>query len=114
MKRYVLFSCLAALLVGCGGEKAPAAKKGSGMAPEEIAVAGKGMVESLGCLNCHRLAGQGRGRKELDHAGKNDAAWHLAHLKDPMSKSPGSKMPSFSTLGEEKLGILSEYLASLK
>lgn len=40
--------------------------------------------------------------------------WHIAHLKDPQSVSPGSIMPSFAHLPEDELEALAAYLLTLK
>ncbi len=41
------------------------------------------------------------------------AAWHIQHLKDPRSVSPGSIMPSFSYLSDQQLEAVTAYLLSL-
>lgn len=43
-----------------------------------------------------------------------NAAWHLAHLKDPRALVKGSLMPSFAYLSDEDLNALVEYLLALR
>jgi cytochrome c553 len=102
-------------------EKAPepSAAKSKGPADElngaDLALAGKSMYDTFPCKNCHELGGQGgHVGPKLDHVGDHDAAWQLAHLKDPKSKSPRSRMPSFANQPKEKLELLAKWLASLK
>ncbi len=40
--------------------------------------------------------------------------WHIAHLIDPRSTTPGSIMPSYAHLPPEELDALAEYLLSLR
>jgi cbb3-type cytochrome c oxidase subunit II len=40
--------------------------------------------------------------------------WHITHLKDPQTTSPGSMMPSFAHLPEAELEALAAYLLTLK
>lgn len=48
-----------------------------------------------------------------NEGGKLPDAWHIGHLKDPRSYTPGSIMPSFSYLPDEDLENLVAYLQSL-
>jgi cbb3-type cytochrome oxidase cytochrome c subunit/cytochrome c553 len=41
------------------------------------------------------------------------AAWHIQHLKDPRSVSPGSIMPSYSYLSDQQIEAVTAYLLSL-
>lgn len=40
--------------------------------------------------------------------------WHIAHLKDPRSTTPGSVMPSYAHLPDDELDALAEYLVNLR
>ncbi|HEY8348003.1 MAG TPA: cbb3-type cytochrome c oxidase subunit II [Symbiobacteriaceae bacterium] len=40
--------------------------------------------------------------------------WHIAHLKDPRSTTPGSVMPSYAHLPASELDALAEYLLTLR
>jgi cbb3-type cytochrome oxidase cytochrome c subunit len=43
-----------------------------------------------------------------------DAAWQIAHLKNPPSESPGSAMPPFAGLPTKTLSALAAYLVTRK
>jgi cbb3-type cytochrome oxidase cytochrome c subunit len=43
-----------------------------------------------------------------------DAAWHVAHLKNPGSVVPKSAMPPYPGLSEDDLKSLAAYLVTLK
>ena len=104
------------LISGCAENKgAPAATAASA----DDVTAGKAVYASANCANCHALNGQG-GRRgpELTHAAAeagHDAAWFAAFVKDPKSKNPGSRMPSFGgRISDADLAKLGTYLATLK
>jgi len=40
--------------------------------------------------------------------------WHILHLRDPQTTSPGSLMPSFAHLPEAELEALAAYMLTLK
>ncbi len=75
---------------------------------------GEALFTKHGCMNCHRYQGKGSPTPgpELDRAGRYDADWHLAHLRDPRSKSPDSDMPSYAHLPDADLEALAAWLAS--
>ncbi|MDF2440475.1 MAG: hypothetical protein JWN98_1459 [Abditibacteriota bacterium] len=71
--------------------------------------------EDHGCLDCHKFNGEGRAKgPDLTFAGRlhGDIEWQIAHLKDPASKVPGSKMPAYDDMSEPDLRALSTFLAS--
>ena len=73
--------------------------------------------DDLGCLGCHKMNGKGgRSGPDLTHAGRlnADIEWQIAHLKNPESKTPGSKMPAYNDLPENDLRALATYMASLQ
>ena len=73
--------------------------------------------EANGCLDCHAMDGQGRAKNgDLTHIGSKpyDVEWHIAHLKDPKSKVPGSKMPAYDDLPADELRALAVYMVSKK
>jgi cytochrome c2 len=85
----------------------------------QLIAAGEGLFrsEDLACLSCHKLNGTGgRGGPELAGVGSRrpDVEWQTAHLKDPKSRVPGSKMPAYNDLQADQLKALAAYLASLK
>ena len=52
---------------------------------------------------------------DLSYVGnrRTDRDWHIRHLRDPASVSPGSIMPKFP-LSEREMNDLASYLLSLK
>jgi ubiquinol-cytochrome c reductase cytochrome b subunit len=77
---------------------------------------GKALYGELGCAGCHRVHGEGGAvAPDLSFVGdtRPEREWHLKHLRDPQSVSPGSFMPKFP-LSEEQLHDLTSYLLSLK
>ena len=70
-----------------------------------------------GCQGCHTVNGVGgKVGPDLSHIGSHmpDKEMQIQHLKDPRSVHPESSMPGFSTLPEDELEELAEYLVSLK
>lgn len=68
------------------------------------------------CLVCHGLHEEGgKAGPDLSHVGnrRTDRAWHIRHLRDPDSVSPGSIMPKFP-LSNREMDDLVSYLLSLK
>jgi len=66
---------------------------------EAEAVAGEKLVREGGCLACHKIGAQGgQIGPNLSNEGSKARGieWHIAHLKDPPSKTPGSAMPAQS------------------
>ena len=83
-----------------------AAKQGFTDNPQ--AIAGAKLFAVSGCLNCHTYLGDGGhnlGAPDLSAEGaKNKGiAFQIAHLKCPSCVNPGSPMPSFAGLGDERL-----------
>ncbi|HEX9860572.1 MAG TPA: cytochrome b N-terminal domain-containing protein [Nitrospirota bacterium] len=77
---------------------------------------GRQLYASLGCGACHSINGAGGvAAPPLDHVGSiRDRDWLIGHFKDPQKYSPGSVMPGFGHLSEEELGMLTDYMQSLK
>jgi menaquinol-cytochrome c reductase cytochrome b/c subunit len=83
------------------------------------AIAGAKLFAESGCLNCHTYLGEGGhnlGAPELTAEGaKNKGiAFQVAHLKCPACVNPGSPMPSFAGLGEERLTQIAHFLEASK
>jgi menaquinol-cytochrome c reductase cytochrome b/c subunit len=83
------------------------------------AIAGAKIFAVAGCLNCHTYLGDGGhnlGAPDLTAEGaKNKGiAFQIAHLKCPACVNPGSPMPSFAGLGDERLKQLAVFLEASK
>jgi menaquinol-cytochrome c reductase cytochrome b/c subunit len=94
-----------------------AAKQGFTDNPQ--AIAGAKIFAVAGCLNCHTYLGDGGhnlGAPDLTAEGaKNKGiAFQIAHLKCPACVNPGSPMPSFAGLGDERLKQLAVFLEASK
>ena len=93
---------------------APAAPAPAGAA---LASGGQKVFASHNCGNCHAINGQGgRGGPDLGKVGgEHDAQWIVAHVRNPQSHKPGSRMPAFEgKISDAELASLGAYLASLK
>lgn len=68
------------------------------------------------CASCHSIRGiGGTTAPDLTKVGpKYDAAWHMAHFRDPQSVVKNSVMPSFGHLSEQELKDLTDYMLTLK
>ena len=97
---------LSLALFGCS-------KSDSGGAAAPKADAGKAIFASKDCGNCH---GPGKRAPDLTKAGaQHDAAWIVAHVKNPRTHNPGSRMPGYEgKMSESDLQAIGSYLASLK
>ncbi len=127
----------AVVAVGCGGTKdkdkpgsgATGSVTGSGLqAPptgggSDAKDKPPGVVafETANCNNCHTTAGSaktGRGMgPDLTKVGaKRDKDWIIAHVRDPKSHNPMSRMPASGPdkLSDKDAGTIAEYLAGLK
>lgn len=82
-------------------------------APSAAAGNGKTVFESSNCGNCH---GPGKNAPNLSKIGaERDAAWIVAHVKNPKVHNPGSRMPGYEgKISEADLQAMGSYLASLK
>jgi quinol---cytochrome c reductase cytochrome c subunit, bacillus type len=72
-----------------------------------------------GCLNCHTYLGDGStnlGAPDLTEEGTKNRGiqWQIDHLMNPGSKTPGSPMPSFANLGEQRLRQIAIFLEASK
>jgi mono/diheme cytochrome c family protein len=90
-----------------------------GFADNPQAIAGAKIFAVAGCLNCHTYLGDGGqnlGAPDLSAEGaKNKGiAFQIAHLKCPACVNPGSPMPSFAGLGDERLKQLAVFLEASK
>jgi quinol---cytochrome c reductase cytochrome c subunit, bacillus type len=80
---------------------------------------GAELFASAGCTACHTYAGSGGsnlGAPDLTSIGSRNLGITLQinHLKCPSCVTPGSPMPSFASLGEQRLHELAVFLESSK
>lgn len=85
---------------------------------ESLVKQGEKAFREAGCLRCHSVGSLGSAviGPNLAGVGKRYVSreWFIQKMRDPESLSPGSRMPSFAHLEEEKLQAIAEYLRSLK
>jgi mono/diheme cytochrome c family protein len=84
-----------------------------------LIAAGKGVFNSNGCARCHAVGGEGgRQGPDLTHVGaeaEHTADWIVAHVKNPRTHNPRSRMPNFEgKINDKDLLALGAYLSSLK
>jgi cytochrome c553 len=99
--------------------KVPSWAKTEGFTGNQQAIAGAKLFAVAGCLNCHTYLGEGGtnlGAPELTAEGaKNKGiAFQVKHLQNPALVNPGSPMPSFAGLGDQRLKLLAAFLEASK
>lgn len=99
-----------------GGNPSDKGGESKGIDESEPFAAGKKVYNASKCSNCHSVEASGRSKApNLATVGKShDAAWLAAHVKNPKTHEPNSKMPAFDKLSEVDLKAIGEFLASLK
>ena len=83
------------------------------------AVPGAKLFATAGCTACHTYAGSGGsnlGAPDLTDIGTKNLGipTQIKHLQDPSSVTPGSPMPSFASLGPQRLRQLAVFLEASK
>jgi cbb3-type cytochrome oxidase cytochrome c subunit len=83
------------------------------------ALPGVNLFARAGCTACHTYDGVGGallGAPDLTAIANRHLgiATQIKHLNDPSSVTPGSPMPSFSSLGQERLRQLAIFLEASK
>jgi ubiquinol-cytochrome c reductase cytochrome b subunit len=79
--------------------------------------AGSELFQTQGCTACHRIGASGGniGPDLSDEGLKGKSTeWLTEQLRDSKSHNPASIMPSFASLGNDKIANLVEYLQSLQ
>jgi menaquinol-cytochrome c reductase cytochrome b/c subunit len=97
----------------------PTWAKKEGFSGNQAAISGAKLFAVSGCLNCHVYngdGGQNLGAPELTAEGAKNkgVAFQIAHLKCPACVNPGSPMPSFAGLGDDRLKLLAAFLQASK
>jgi menaquinol-cytochrome c reductase cytochrome b/c subunit len=83
------------------------------------ALPGARLFAEIGCLNCHSYLGTGggyAGAPDLSAEGSKGKGvqFQIDHLKCPSCVNPGSPMPQFATLGDQRLHQLALFLEASK
>ena len=108
---------------GAGGPGGPGGGGPGGAAAKPLEetgafAAGKKVYNAQDCSKCHSIdpnAGRGKAPSLATEGKEHDAAWIAAHIKNPKTHSPMSRMPSYEgKISDADLKSLSEFLASLK
>jgi mono/diheme cytochrome c family protein len=77
---------------------------------------GKQLFDTLGCMGCHKVNGQG-GSVGPDLSNEGDKgrsdAWLVKQIRNPRSNDPQTVMPAYDYLSDEKVADLASYLQSL-
>ncbi|MEY2431953.1 MAG: menaquinol-cytochrome c reductase cytochrome b/c subunit [Acidimicrobiaceae bacterium] len=90
-----------------------------GFAGNAQAIAGAKLFAEAGCMNCHTYSGAGGtnlGAPDLTAEGAKNKGlqFQIDHLKCPACVNPGSPMPAFAGLGEQRLKLLATFLEASK
>ena len=97
----------------------PSWEKKEGFQNNKQAIAGANLFAESGCTNCHTYLGTGSsnlGAPDLSAEGaKNKGVkFQIDHLKCPSCVNPGSPMPAFASLGDQRLRQLAAFLEASK
>jgi len=97
----------------------PSWEKKQGFENNKEAIAGANLFAESGCTNCHTYLGTGSsnlGAPDLSAEGAKNKGiqFQIDHLKCPSCVNPGSPMPPFASLGEERLRQLATFLEASK
>ena len=133
IRRLLPLALLAALASGCGHSASSGHLHGITVpeppdpAPRWVevehlpnrAIRGAELFHTAGCNTCHTYAGSGAknlGAPDLTAIGRRHLGirFQIKHLKCPACVNPGSPMPPFASLGEERLKQLAIFLDASK
>jgi quinol---cytochrome c reductase cytochrome c subunit, bacillus type len=97
----------------------PGWAKKQGFTNNQKAVAGANLFAVVGCANCHVYEGIGGGfagapNLTAEGAKNKGIDFQIRHLQCPSCVNPGSPMPSFQDLGNQRLGQLAAFLEASK
>jgi sulfur oxidation c-type cytochrome SoxX len=77
---------------------------------------GKQVFDSVGCLGCHMVNGQG-GKAGPDLSNIANAGysrqWFQTQIRDPKAHDPQTAMPAFNNLSDQQVNDLVDYLETL-
>jgi mono/diheme cytochrome c family protein len=83
--------------------------------PRQELVRGQRLIESLDCLSCHKLDGQGRGNaSDLSYAGIKGfkAQWHEWHVEEQARQADAAWKNSYGSISDPDAAQISAYLHS--
>ncbi len=85
----------------------------------DAAIPGANLFAQIGCLNCHSYLGTGggyAGALDLSAEGSKGRTlqFQILHLQNPASQTPGSPMPPFAALGDQRIRQLATFLQDSK
>jgi mono/diheme cytochrome c family protein len=89
---------------------------GDANAPAASVKKGKRLYDTLGCAGCHVVNGQGgtAGPDLSNEANKGRSqSWLTTKLRNPKADNPQTLMPANSTLSDQQVGNLVDYMLSL-
>jgi mono/diheme cytochrome c family protein len=95
----------------------PASNKPAETFSAALVAAGQKEYTDQGCSDCHKMDGKGETNgPDLTHEATRhaDLDWQMRHLRAPKEVTPGSTMPPFARIGDEKIKNLAIYLISKK
>jgi len=97
----------------------PGWAKKQGFQGNKEALAGANLFAESGCTNCHTYLGTGSsnlGAPDLSAEGAKNKGikFQIDHLKCPSCVTPGSPMPPFAALGDQRLRQLAAFLEASK
>ena len=118
----VIFAAIVTTLTLIGYFSKPAAapanpppKKEARAAPGNLKN-GEQFFHSEGCISCHRINGEGGSvGPDLSDEGKRGRSreWLITQIRNPKAHDPNSVMPAFTSLGDQQVNSLIDYLMRL-
>ena len=95
---------------------APPVKKEVKVAVPENVKKGGELFHSVGCISCHRINGEGGSvGPDLSNEGKRGRSreWLTKQIRNPKAHVPTSLMPPFTSLSDQQVDYIVDYLMSL-
>jgi ubiquinol-cytochrome c reductase cytochrome b subunit len=95
---------------------APPLKRQVKVAVPENITKGKELFHSVGCISCHRVNGEGGSiGPDLSNEGKRgrSRAWLITQIRNPKAHVPTSLMPPFTSLSDQQVDYIVDYLMGL-
>jgi ubiquinol-cytochrome c reductase cytochrome b subunit len=77
---------------------------------------GEKLFESQGCIGCHKIDGKGGTtgpNLSKEQHRQHDRQWLIKQIRSPKSHNPNTVMPPFSSLSDDQVNALIDYILSL-